>query len=112
MRDNLYPMTTALLISSSRVADATIRAEEKVDMFMSKVTAALAGHAAPAAERRPGGFIRSLLSAIVAWREAEAQRMVDGYLVTLSDERLRELGYEPAEVRARARHAAHFSAWS
>ncbi|HXF55141.1 MAG TPA: hypothetical protein VNK52_13550 [Hyphomicrobiaceae bacterium] len=112
MRRNLYPVTTAVLIRSARVADGTIRAENKVEMFMSKVTAALAGHAAPLTERQPRGFLASVLSAIVAWREAEAQRIVDGYLVTLSDERLRELGYDPAEVRAKGRHGAHFSAWS
>jgi hypothetical protein len=82
-----------------------------VEKTMSKSTIAL-GAQAPAAQEKSGGFFGAILSAMIAWREAEAQRIVDSYLATLSDERLREPGHDPAAVRARAGRGGQFSAWS
>jgi hypothetical protein len=79
---------------------------------MSKSTMALGAHDAPAAQENSVGFFGSMLSAMIAWREAQARRIVDSHLATLSDERLREFGHDPAAVRARAGRGGRFSAWS
>ena len=79
---------------------------------MSNTTTALDAHGAVSAPQKPRGVFLGLVSAIIAWREAEARRIVDSYLATLSDDQLRDLGYDPAVVRARVGRGTQFSVWS
>jgi hypothetical protein len=84
----------------------------EVEMIMSETATALQAHRLTGAQPRRPGFLRRVLAAVIASREAEAQGRVDGYLATLSDDRLRELGYDPAVVRARGGRGAPISVWS
>jgi hypothetical protein len=77
-------------------------------MSMSKMTMAVGAHGVGS---EFSGFFRQILARIVAAREAQAQRIVDAHLATLSDARLREIGYDPAVVRARA-NTGYFPVWS
>jgi hypothetical protein len=47
--------------------------------------------------RQPGLFAR-FLKALIASREREARRYVNGYLLSLDDKTLAELGYDRAEI--------------
>ncbi len=77
-------------------------------MSMSKMTMAVGAHGVGS---ECAGFFKQILARIVAAREAQAQRIVDAYLASLSDARLREIGYDPAVLRARA-GAGYFPVWS
>jgi len=48
--------------------------------------------------RKPGLFAR-MYQALVVSREREARRYVNGYLLSLDDKTLAELGYDRAEIR-------------
>ena len=47
--------------------------------------------------RQPGLFVR-LYKALVASREREARRYVNGYLLSLDDKTLASLGYNRADI--------------
>jgi hypothetical protein len=47
------------------------------------------------------GFVRSVLSALVEARQREAERYVNGVLLSLDDETLKSHGYSRAELSRR-----------
>jgi hypothetical protein len=50
---------------------------------------------------RKNGFFRSVLSALVEARQLEADRYVNGVLLSLDDETLKSRGYSRAELSRR-----------
>jgi hypothetical protein len=100
-------------IYEQRVSDCnklriTADHSKQVEMSMSKLTMAVG---ADGAGTESSGFFKQILARIAAARQAQAQRIVDAHLATLSDARLREIGYDPAVVRARG-GAGYFPIWS
>jgi uncharacterized protein YjiS (DUF1127 family) len=69
-------------------------------MIMTTSTRAIAPHDATGAEEsRTGGLFDRAFRRFVAAREARARLIAYQHLANLSEERLLDLGFEPAEIR-------------
>lgn len=56
-------------------------------------------HAVPESKPRSPGFLARFFEGLTASREAEAKRYLVNYLSSLSDQRLRDLGYTDSQIR-------------
>jgi uncharacterized protein YjiS (DUF1127 family) len=68
-------------------------------MIMTTGTKAISPHEAIAAEEPRAGFFDRAFRRIIAAREARARAIVNQHLAHLSEERLLDLGFEPAEIK-------------
>ena len=76
---------------------------EKGNFIMAIAITPSAGLVAVDKPTRPS-FLRRTFDRFVAARELQAQRYVNGYLLTLDDKTLDELGYKRAELEANEAH--------
>jgi uncharacterized protein YjiS (DUF1127 family) len=68
-------------------------------MIMTTSTKAIAPHGAVEMEEGRGGLFDRAFRRFLAAREARARVLAYQHLANMSDERLRDLGFEPDEIR-------------
>jgi hypothetical protein len=68
-------------------------------MIMTTSTRAISPHEAMGADEPRSGFFDRAFRRVIAAREARARVLAYQHLANLSDDRLLELGFEPAEIR-------------
>ena len=78
---------------------------------MTTSTKAIAAHEAVETEEREGGLFDRAFRRFVAAREARARIIAYQHLAHLSEERLLDLGFEPAEIRKLRAHTGAFPAY-
>lgn len=90
-----------------------MQSKKKRMMIMATRVGTFDASGAVAAESRPEGFFARIARRVMKAQEAKARRIVYRHLATFSNERLVDLGFDPAEIeRIRASGDQQLSYWA